>query len=172
MERRAPKMLVDYAWYQDGIGMIGLVPKVKLPPLTRIVEDYLAGGMVGAIKIDMGAIETEDIEVTLAEPNPSTIKMFGLTNGEEKPFTFRAAYQGPGAAVDRFKVQVYGRVYGLDLGELERKKLTEVPCKITWTKLKMEYNGEVLIDIDLLSGKEVVGGVDRRAGINAALGIS
>ncbi|WP_120510951.1 phage major tail tube protein [Photobacterium salinisoli] len=171
MERRAPKMLVDYAWYQDGIGLIGLVSKVKLPPLNRVVEEYIAGGMVGAIKIDMGAIETDDLEVTLAEPNPSTIKMFGLTNGDEKPFTFRAAYKGAGSQVDKFKVQVYGRVIGLELGDLERKKLTEVPCKITWTQFKMEYNGEVLIDIDLISGKEVIGGVDRRAGINAALGL-
>lgn len=172
MERRAPKTLVDYAWYQDGKGMIGLVPKVKLPPFTRIVEEYIAGGMVGAIKIDMGAIETDDLEVTLAEPNPSTIKMFGLTNGDEKPFTFRAAYKGSGSTVDKLKVQVYGRIIGLDLGELERKKLSETSCKITWTKLKMEYAGEVLMDIDLIGGKEVVGGVDRRAGINAALGIS
>ncbi|WP_413769193.1 hypothetical protein [Vibrio vulnificus] len=35
----------------------------------------------------------------------------------------------------------------------------------------MEYKGEVLADIDLISGKEEIGGVDRRAGINAALGI-
>ena len=164
MERRTPKMLVDYAWYQDGVGMIGLVPKVKLPPLTRVVEEYIAGGMVGPM-------ETEDVEVTLAEPNPSTIKLFGLTSGNEKPFTFRAAYKGSGAEVDAMKVQIYGRVIGIDLGELERKKLTEVSCKITWTKLKMEYKGEVLADIDLISGKEEIGGVDRRAGINAALGI-
>lgn len=171
MERRTPKTLVDYAWYQDGVGMIGLVPKVKLPPLTRVVEEYIAGGMVGPIKIDMGTMETEDVEVTLAEPNPNTIKLFGLGNGEEKPFTFRAAYKGSGTDVEGMKVQIYGRVIGIDLGELERKKLTEVSCKITWTKLKMEYKGEVLADIDLISGKEEVGGVDRRAGINAALGI-
>ncbi|WP_158117228.1 phage major tail tube protein [Vibrio cincinnatiensis] len=171
MERRAPKMLVDYAWYQDGVGMIGLVPKVKLPPLTRVVEEYIAGGMVGSIKIDMGTMETEDVEVTLAEPNPATIKLFGLTSGNEKPFTFRAAYKGSGAEVDAMKVQIYGRVIGIDLGDLERKKLTEVNCKITWTKLKMEYKSEVLVDIDLLSGKEEIGGVDRRAGINTALGI-
>lgn len=171
MERRAPKVLVDYAWYQDGIGLIGLVTKVKLPPLTRVVEDYIAGGMVGSIKIDMGIIETDDVEVTIAELNPATIKLFGLSNGDEKPFTFRAAYKGIGMQVDPFKVQIYGRVIGIDLGDLERKKVSEVNCKITWTKLKMEYAGEVLIDLDLLAGKEVVGGVNRRAGINAALGI-
>lgn len=171
MERRAPNVLVDYAWYQDGVGMIGLVTKVKLPPLTRVVEDYIASGMVGSIKLDMGMIETDDIEITIAELSPSTVILFGLSNGNEKPFTFRAAYKGSGSKIDAFKVQIYGRVIGLDLGDLERKKVSEVNCKITWTKLKMEYASQVLVDLDLLAGKEIVGGVDRRAGINAALGI-
>ncbi|KFA98773.1 phage major tail tube protein [Vibrio sp. ER1A] len=171
MERRVPNVLVDYAWYQDGIGMIGLVPKVKLPPLKRVVEEYIAGGMAGPVKIDMATLETEDLEVTIAEPNPSTIKMFGLMNGKEAPFTFRAAFKGNQAAADRFKCQVYGRVYDLDFGDMERKKLTETTCKITWSKLKLTYNGEVLADIDLLTGKENIGGVDRRSDINSALGL-
>ena len=49
MERRPPKVLADYVWYQDGRGMLGLVSKVKLPPLNQVVEEYIAGGMVARL---------------------------------------------------------------------------------------------------------------------------
>ncbi|MEI8634710.1 phage major tail tube protein [Vibrio sp. PP-XX7] len=171
MERRPPKVLADFAWYQDGKGLIGFVPKVKLPALNREVEDFIAGGMAGSIKIDMCAIENEDLEVTLAEPNIDTIKMFGLTNGNEKQFVFRSALKGV-SSVDAFVVKISGRVYGLELGEIERKKLAETTCKITWTAYTIENNGEEILKIDLLSGIERVGGEDRRAEINQALGIA
>ncbi|EOV1173354.1 phage major tail tube protein [Vibrio fluvialis] len=170
MERRPPKVLADYAWFQDGIGLIGLVPKVKLPPLNRAVEEYLAGGMSGAIKVDMAAVETEDIEITIAELNATTIAMFGLTNGLEKPFVFRSALQGQNG-VESFTVKATGRVIGLDMGEFERKKLTEMTCKITWTTYSIFSGAIELLHIDLLSGIERVGGVDLRSDIRAALGI-
>ncbi len=170
MERRPPKVLADYAWFQDGIGLIGLVPKVKLPPLNREVEEYIAGGMAGSIKIDMAALAPEDIEITIAEINASTIAMFGLTNGLEKPFVFRSALQGQNG-VEAFTVKATGRVYGLDMGEFERKKLTEMNCKITWTTYTMLQGGVELLHIDILGGIERVGGVDLRADINKALGI-
>ncbi|MFM2590040.1 phage major tail tube protein [Vibrio sp. TBV020] len=170
MERRPPKVLADYVWYQDGRGMLGLVPKVKLPPLNQVVEEYIAGGMVGAIKLDMGVVETEDLEVTIAEPNAETIKLFGLTNGQEKQFVFRSALQSS-MGVEKFVVKVTGRVIGLDMGELERKKVAEMPCKITWTTYSIEQGGAELVYIDLLSGINRVGGVNLREGINSALGI-
>ncbi|SIO94668.1 phage major tail tube protein [Vibrio spartinae] len=171
MIRRPPKVLADFAWYQDGVGMIGLTPKIKLPPLTREVEEYIAGGMAGTIKIDMAAVQAEDLEVTLAEPNIETIKMFGLANGQEKQFVFRSAMKGT-SSVDKFVVKVLGRVIGLELGEIERKKLAETTCKITWTEYTIENNGEEILKIDLISGIERVGGTDLRAEINKALGIA
>ncbi|MDW6004711.1 phage major tail tube protein [Vibrio mangrovi] len=171
MERRPPKVLADFAWYQDGVGMIGLTPKIKLPSLDREVEEYIAGGMAGTMKIDMGAVTVEDLEVTLAEPNIETIKLFGLTNGHEKQFVFRSAMRGT-SGVDKFVIKVQGRVIGLDLGEIERKKLAETTCKITWTAYTIENNGEEILKVDLISGIERVGGADLRADINKALGIA
>ncbi|EOG9063575.1 phage major tail tube protein [Vibrio plantisponsor] len=170
MERRPPKVLADYAWYQDGVGLLGLVSKVKLPALNRAVEEYIAGGMAGSIKIDMAAVEPEDIEITIAELNAETIAMYGLTNGFEKPFVFRSALQGQNG-VESFTVKATGRVYGLDMGEIERKKLSEMNCKITWNTYTILSNGVELVHIDILGGIERVGGVDLRAGINKALGI-
>lgn len=171
MERRPPKILADFVWYQDGVGMIGLVTKVKLPPLQKSVEDFIAGGMAGSIKVDMGAVEAEDIEVTLAEPNIETIKLFGLSNGNEKQFVFRSALQGV-SGVEKFVAKATGRVYDLDLGEMERKKVSEVSCKITWTTYTLLHDGDELLFVDLVSGLLRVGGEDLRSDINKALGIS
>ena len=73
--------------------------------------------------------------------------------------------------VEKFVVKVTGRVIGLDMGELERKKVAEMPCKITWTTYSIEQGGSELVYIDLLSGINRVGGVNLREGINSALGI-
>lgn len=169
MERNTPQVLVDYAWYQDGRGLIGLVPSVKLPALTKITEEFVAGGMAGPIDIDMGMVEKMTATVTLAEPNPETIKLFGLTNGQEKQFTFRSALQGK--ETTGFTVRMTGRVIGLSIGDIERKKLVETECEITLTSIKIEHGKEVLIDIDHEGGRMIVGGVDLRADINNALGI-
>jgi len=170
MERRPPSVLADFVWYQDGRGMIGQVPKVKLPPLKRVVEEYIAGGMVGAIKLDMGVIETEDLEVTLSEPNIETIKLFGLMNGEERPFVFRGGLLKNGN-VESYVVKVMGRLYDLDLGEAERQKVQELTCKITWTTYTILHENTEIVHIDLLGGVERVGGVNLREGLNRALGI-
>mgnify|MGYP000105799673 CR=1 FL=1 len=165
-----PQVLIDFAWYQDGSGLIGRCPKVKLPELTKVVEEYIAGGMAAPIDIDMGMVEKMEITPSLAEPNVETIKLFGLSNGNEKPFTFRGALRGKGDAVPMV-IRTTGRVIGLNIDEIERKKLASTECKITVATLKVEINGEVLIDIDAEGGKFVVGGVDQRASINAALGV-
>ena len=167
--RATPQVIVDYAWYMDGKGLIGLTPKIKLPELTKVVEEYVSGGMSAAIDIDMGMVEKMEMTVTLAEPNASTLKQFGLQNGQEKQYTFRSALRGKGDAVP-FVFKVTGRVYGLNIDEIERKKLATTECKLTLATLKVEHSGEVLIDIDAEGGKFTVGGVDQRASINAALG--
>lgn len=169
VERAIPQVLIDYAWYQDGVGLIGKTPKIKLPELTKVVEEYVAGGMAAPVDIDMGVVEKLEMTVTLAEPNAETIKLFGLANGQEKQFVFRSALRGNADAIP-FTIRVTGRVYGLSIDEIERKKLATTECKITLTSLKMEHSGDVLVHIDAEGGTFIVGGTDLRKSVNAALG--
>ncbi|AWL12802.1 hypothetical protein HMF8227_02350 [Saliniradius amylolyticus] len=171
MPTQLPKVLVDYAWYQDGKGLIGQCSKVKLPSLKKIMEEYLAGGMAAGIQIDMAAYEPMEAKATLMEPNADALKLFGLGNGEEKPFVFRSALKGKGESVDKFVVKMQARIVELDISEIERKKPAETELTLSVNVLKIEYNGDVLIHIDAEGGIDKRGGKDNRAAINAALGI-
>lgn len=168
--QQTPQLIKDYAWYTDGVGKIGLTPKIKLPDLEMLTEDYLAGGMAGAIELDFALVEKLMSTVTLAEPDPQIFRQFGLMNGENLTHVFRSALQGRGEVV-AFKITMVGRCKKIAFDEIERKKLSNIDIEITCVGLKIEHGTEVLVDIDLVGGNLVTGGVDRRAGINAALGI-
>lgn len=164
-----PKVLVDYNWSADGIGKIGLVPKIKLPDFSKVMEEYQAGGMAAAIEIFMGMIELQTMTVTLAEPDPQVLKLFRFTNGEEKMFTFRSALAGRGAA-EGFKVQCQAQLKKFSMDEIERKKPSNFDFELSLVSYRLERNGEVIMDVDAEGGRLVVDGVDLRADINSLIG--
>ena len=170
VQRALPAVLVDFAWYQDGRGLLGRVPKLTLPEFQMVVEEYIAGGMAAPVDIVMGVIEKMGATITLSEPVKETIKLFGLANGQEKGFTFRGALKGPNG-VERWVIRVQGLVTGLKFDDPERKKLVNTECKLSISSIKMELGTETVVDVDAVSGTMIIGGVDLRADVNAALGI-
>lgn len=170
MAQGIPKLLVDYAWYADGQGKIGQATSVKLPNFQKVMEEFTAGGMAGHINIDMGLFELMQSTVTMAEYDPQIIKLMRFRNGEERSFTFRGALAGRGVA-ESLVVKMTAQMSGFDPEAIERKKQNTLELTLDISTIKMERNGEVLLDIDIEGGKSIVGGVDMRAGINDALGI-
>ncbi|MGI9278204.1 MAG: phage major tail tube protein [Endozoicomonas sp.] len=164
-----PKVLVDYNWSADGVGKIGLVPKIKLPDFTKVMEEYQAGGMAAAIEIFMGMIELQTMTVTLAEPDPQVLKLFKFTNGAEKQFTFRSALAGRGSA-EGFVVRCQAQLKSFSMEEIERKKPSTCDFELSLVTYKLERNGEVLFDIDAEGGTLIVDGVDLRSDINGLIG--
>jgi len=169
-QQQLPQVLVDYAWYADGVGKVGLVPKIKLPDFAVITEEYSASGMAADVDIDMGMIEKLVSTVTLAEPDPGIFKQFGLANGQEKSYVFRSALQGRGEVVP-FTIFMQARIMKLNMAEIERKKISTIDLELSIASIRIMHGADELMSIDVEAGKWIVGGVDRRAGINAALGI-
>ena len=169
MAQSIPKLLVDFAWYADGVGKIGQIPKVGMPPITKVMEEWTAGGMAGSADIFMGMIEKLESTVTLGEPDAQVFKLMGFANGDEKAFTFRGALGGKGG-VENFVVKTTSQISNWAPDDAERKSQQTHELTLTHTTLKIERNGEVLCDIDVEGGRLIIGGVDMRAGINDAIG--
>ncbi|WP_422134960.1 phage major tail tube protein [Endozoicomonas sp. ALD040] len=166
-----PKVLVDYDWFADGVGKLGLVPKIKLPDFEKVMEEYNAGGMAAAIEIFMGMIELQTMTVTLAEPDAQVLKLFKFTNGEEKQFTFRSALSGRGRGSEEgFVIRCQAQLKKFSMEEIERKKLPSCDFELSLVTFKMERNGSVIFDVDAEGGRLIVDGVDLRAGINDLIG--
>lgn len=164
-----PKVLVDYNWFADGVGKVGLVTKIKLPDFTKVMEEYQAGGMAAPVEVFMGMIETQTMTVTLAEPDPQVLKLFRFTNGEERLFTFRSALAGRGSQ-EGFVIRCQAQLKSFSMDDIERKSLASCDVELALTAYKLERNGDVIFDVDAEGGRLIVNGLDLRANINSLIG--
>lgn len=122
--------------------------------------------MDGPVAIDMGT-EAMSAELTLAEWIPNLITLFG----RRQNLVFRPAAMGEEDFVaDAWIVTLGGRWTVVNMADL--KAGNDVPLKLTLEVdyYRLQLNGEEHIEIDILAGKRVIGGVDQLADLRAAMG--
>lgn len=164
-----PKKLKDMNLFSEGNEFKGIATSVTLPKLTRKLEDYRGAGMDGTVKLDMGA-EALEMEFTLGGPEISILRQYALPGLAGTYLRFAGAWQNEGTgAVTIAEVTVRGRYEEMDFGELKVGEGGEFKCKFVPVFYRLDWNGQELIVIDVLNGVLRVGGVDRRAAINAAM---
>lgn len=163
-----PRVLKGFTVYVDGRGHIGRVESAKLPPLSLVTEAYRGAGMDAEIDIDMG-MEKLDCSIVLADYDPSIIKLFGLFNGNV-PIVMRGAFQRQGEAAIPVVIRLNGGIKNLDRDDWTQGKRTTMNLMANCTSYSEEINGEKVVDIDILNGIRVIGGVDQLASVRAALG--
>lgn len=140
---------------------------VSLPDLAIETEDHRGAGMDAPVAIDMGMGPLE-AELTFAAPLPAIFQ----TLGNRLLATLRAATVGESDfEADGWAFVIGGRVIGAPIDAVKLK--SDVMLKQRWRLdyYRVERDREVLIEIDVESGRRVVGGVDQTASIRAAIGI-
>ncbi len=165
-----PKSVKSFNAFIDGYGYAGLATKVKLPKLDREMKDYLAAGMAGPVKIDLGQKGLE-MGFSFAEYNAAILKVWGIQNASGVGARFMGAEVSESASgTDAIEIEVRGRWESLDFGEVENQKPTELQVTMPLTYYKYTRNGETLIEIDMISGRVVVNGKDLTADMMKAIG--
>lgn len=166
-----PRKLYDFDGVFNAIPLAGKIQEIVLPPLERKFEEYIAGGMAGPVKIDLGQAGLK-IEFTVNENDRDVIKAYGDPRADGVTFRFMGAYMGDGGSegVEAVEVTVRGRIEKLDHGSAKRHELTANKVEMPLTYYKYSSNGQVLVEIDLLSNILTVNGVDRLAQVRAAIG--
>lgn len=164
-----PRKLKDMNLFSEGETFRGIATSVTLPKLTRKLEDYRGAGMDGTVKLDQGA-EAMELEFTLGGPERSILRQYALPGVAGTYLRFVGAWQDEGTgAVDVIEATVRGRYEELDLGEMKPGEGGEFKNKFQCAYFRLDWNGEELIEIDVLNGVLRVDGVDRLAAITAAL---
>ncbi|WP_294257189.1 phage major tail tube protein [uncultured Sphingomonas sp.] len=164
-----PRKLKDMNLYSEGNSFRGIATSVTLPKLTRKLEDYRGAGMDGTVKLDQGA-EAMEMEFTLGGPELSILRQFGLPGVAGTYLRFAGMWQDEGTGqVDEGEITVRGRYEEMDLGEMKPGEGGEFKCKFQCAYFRLDWNGEELIEIDVLNGVHRVGGVDRLAVFTSAL---
>ncbi|KAF1719799.1 phage major tail tube protein [Pseudoxanthomonas wuyuanensis] len=165
-----PRKLKNFNMFGDGESYLGQVASVKLPVLTRAMEEYRGGGMNGPIKIDMGQNGLE-IESKFGGFMRSVLRQYGVTRHNGVQLRYAGAYQRDDTgAVDAVEVVMRGRHEEIDMGDAKAGDDTEFTVKTACSYYKLSVNGVVEIEIDLVNMIEIVGGVDRLSEQRRAVG--
>ncbi len=166
-----PRVLKMMDTVIDGIGHIGETKTVKLPNLDRKFEGYRGGGMNRTAKIDVGGGDDLDIEHTYGGPIREVIRQYGLPTLTGVQIRWIGSYQNDDTgAITAVEVVVRGRHEEIDRGDQQPGELGEFKVKTACAYYKEIWNGRTEVEIDILAGVEIVGGVDRMAEHRAAIG--
>ncbi|UOF16454.1 phage major tail tube protein [Lysobacter capsici] len=166
-----PKTLANCNLFGNGESYIGQVVEVKLPTLTRLMEDYRAGGMNGPVKIDNGQ-DAIEMEAKFGGFMRSVLQQYGATRHDAVQWRFAGAYKRDDTGgVDSVEVVTRGRYSEVDLGSAKPGEATEFTAKFACSYYKLMVNGVAVIEIDLVNMIEIVNGVDLLAEQRRAIGI-
>ena len=166
-----PNKLKNFALFADGNSYAGEVTEVVLPKLTRKLEEFRAGGMRTPVKVDLGT-EALELEITSGGWMKELIKQWGAKGIGGVPLRFAGALQRDDTG-EYSKVEVFmrGRWEEIDMGSAKAGDDTEFKAKAALSYYRLEWDGEVLVEIDATGLIENVGGVDLLQTVRDILGI-
>ena len=166
-----PSKLKQTMMFNDGEAFIGETVSITPPKLVRKFEDYRAGGMSRAVKVDMGG-EALEMEATYGGPIRQILRQHGMLNISGVQQRFVGSFQNDDTgAVDVVEIVTRGRHEEIDMGEWKPGEDTEFKVKSQLSYFKLTWNDVVEVEIDVLGMIEVVGGVDLMAAHRGALGL-
>ncbi len=169
-----PRKLKNFSFYK-GFGTqkryLGQIPEVELPKLTRVLEDYRAGGMDGTVKVDLGQ-EPMEMTIKCGGHEADLYRDFAKPGVSAVPLSFSGAYQADDTCeVQAVDIYCLGRLEEIDPGSAKLGDDTEESFKYALSYYKLSSNGVDLMEIDVLNMKCVVNGEDRLKEIREAIGL-
>ncbi|CUI71131.1 phage major tail tube protein [Achromobacter xylosoxidans] len=168
-----PSKLKNMNLYNDGQSYLGVVTAVTVPKLTRKMEAFRGGGMLGSAKADFGLDDDAmKMEWTIGGYVKQILQQYGAVGVDGVQLRFAAAFQRDDTQeVDSVEIVVRGRHSEIDRGESKVGDDTEVKITTECVYYKETLNGETLYEIDLLNMIQMVGGVDVTESLRRAIGL-
>lgn len=166
-----PRKLKHMNLFNDGTTYVGQIEEVVPPQLTRVMEEWRAGGMNAPIKTDQG-MEALSMEWTCGGFMDEPLRQFGITQHDGVMLRFAGSYQRDDSSkTAAVEIVVRGRHETIDMGTA--KTGDNSPFKVTTavSYYKVTLDGEEIVEIDIINMIEKINGVDRLADHRAAIGI-
>ena len=163
-----PEKLVNYNVYLGSEKLVGLAAEVTLPNLEAMSETISGAGILGEYDSPTpGHFGSLSIELTF---RVLFDKSFKLLNPSGETLIFRASQQHYDVASGQIshrglKVTVKTLPKGVDLGKLAVGGATETKNTLEILYIKIEENGQTLLELDKLNFIYIVNGVDILANV-------
>lgn len=165
-----PSKLKNLNLFNDGASYLGQVTEFKLPTLTRKMEEYRAGGMLGPVDIDLGQ-EKIEAEWKCGGLMREVLRQYGAVRHNAVQLRFAGAYQREDTGdVDAVEIVIRGRHSEIDAGTGKVGDDTEFSVKTTASYYKLSINGRTEVEIDMVGMVFIVNGVDLLAAQRRAIG--
>lgn len=159
----------NYTGFIDGLGMLGEIDELNLPKLTLITSELRGGGMDGTIEVDLG-IEKMEADFTMNSYDQKVFKRFGLTPGDQVPFTFRAATIGEDGEKKAVIVTLRARIKGIETGVFKPGERTTVKVMLAVDYYRHCIGSDVVNELDPKGNVRIVNRVDQTRDVRRMLG--
>lgn len=167
-----PNALKNFNVYNDSRSYMGVIEEIKLPKLSRKMEEFRGGGMDGPVEIDLGQ-EKLELEQICGGFVADVYRQYGISKASGVMLRFAGAYQRDDtAAVQAVEIVVRGRHKEIDPGDGKNGDKGKTSIKSTLTYYKLIVDGEDVIEIDLLGMVFRVGGEDMLEEQRKAIGLA
>lgn len=166
-----PRKLKNYNFYNEGESYLGRTSEIVLPKLTAKMEEWRGGGMDAPIDIDLG-MEKLTMEWTTGGYEIQVMKQFGMLRHDAVGLRFAGGLQGEDSdVVHAVEIVTRGRHSEIDFGTAKAGDDTAIKIVSTLSYYRLSVDGEVLVEIDVVGMRKVIGGEDRLEGMRTALGL-
>lgn len=167
-----PRVLKHFNLFNDANSYLGVVESIKLPKLSRKLEDFRGGGMDGAVGIDLGQEKLES-EFACGGLMTQVFEQYGTTKVGGVLLRFAGSYQADDtAAISSVEVVMRGRHAEIDMGDAKAGDKGGLTVKSSLTYYKLTVDGKEIIEIDLLNMIFIVNGKDMLAEHRKAIGMA
>jgi P2 family phage contractile tail tube protein len=155
--------------YIDGDSFLGAIAEFDEPKLAIATDDWRPGGSIGAVKVDKG-VEAMEAGITMGGHEARLFRKFGTSKVDGVRIRLVGAYQADdGSSPEAVEVFIGGRFSEIDPGTSKAGGDTAHKYKVPLVYYRRVVNGVDEIEIDMLAGTFIVGGVDRYAEIMAII---
>lgn len=164
-----PAVLKNFNFFNDGVSYLGRIAEVVLPTLTAITEAYRGGGMNSPVDIEQG-MEQMQLEWKPGGHLADMYLQWGLPTLDGVQLRFAGHYVADDTGqTHKVEIIVRGRHAEINPGTAKPGEKGEPTVVTKLVYYRLEHDGRVLIENDVLGMKLIVDGVDRLAEARANL---
>ena len=165
-----PQLLSNTNLFIDGVSFAGDVPSLTLPKMTVKTEGHRGGGMAGEIEMDMG-LEKMEASWTTTGVRRESLKLFGLSDQTDCNAVFLGSFKGLKGETTPVIATLRGLLKEVDMGDWKPGDKAENKFAMALQYYKLEIDGRVMYEIDMVNCVRVIDGVDQMADVRNALGL-
>ncbi|MFP3614888.1 phage major tail tube protein [Paraburkholderia terricola] len=165
-----PETLYNFNVYSDGKGFAGRATQCTLPKLKIKTDDHRAGGMDAPVKVDLG-MEALEAAFQMSTMERDVLKFFGLADATAFNGVFRGAFRDIKGATKAVATTFRGMLSEVDGGDWKPGEKVDAKFTVSLTYYKLEIDGAVVHEIDVLGMVRIINGVDQLAEIRKAIGM-